>query len=284
MTAGAATYVTRIEESVIDGIPLLLSLPDGADHCPVVIHCPGFGGNKELALPLAYRLAQQGLACISFDPLYHGARYDAVLDHAADPICGGVYPPDSGLDTFLLFYRVIRQSALDVATLLAHCAEYPRLDAAQAGVTGMSMGAYASFLAFAEIPALRAAVPMMGVPTFARRWRDLLNECAWSSPEWATALEHLAPITAGHTAWVESIDPADRIAAAAPSALFIMSGDFDSDQPKHYVLDWLGPLRAAYQAAPARLRWTVYPVGHTVTLQMEADAAAWFAAHLAVDR
>ena len=197
-----------------------------------------------------------------------------------DAAYGGVYPPDSGLDTFLLFYQVIRQSALDVAALLAHSAGDPRLDVQRAGITGMSMGAYASFLAFAEIPALCAAVPMMGVPTFARRWRDLLHECAWSNPAWAAALEDLAPITAGQTAWVASFDPAERIAAAAPRALLIMSGDFDSDQPKYYVLDWLEPIRTAYQAAPARLRWTVYSVGHTVTPQMEADAVDWFSTHL----
>ena len=273
-------WTVNLEERTIAGIPSLLCLPVQPAQAPLVIVVPGFGGNKEQSLPLAYRLALRGLACLCFDPLYHGARYDTRLDHAMDAAYGGVYPPDSGLDTFLLFYQVIRQSALDVAALLARLAADERLDVQCAGVTGMSMGSYASFLAFAEIPALCAAVPMMGIPTFARRWRDLLHECAWSNPAWAAALKDLAPITARQAAWVASFDPADRIAAAAPRALFIMSGDFDSDQPKHYVLDWLEPIRTAYQAAPARLRWTVYPVGHTVTPQMEADAVDWFATHL----
>ena len=33
--------------------------------------------------------------------------------------------------------------------------------------------------------------------------------------------------------------------------------------------------------APERLRWTVYPVGHTVTPQMEADVVDGFVTHLA---
>ena len=271
----------RSEEYLITDIPTLLCLPANASHAPVVIDCPGFGGSKEQGLTLAYRLARRGLACLCFDPLYHGARYDARLERAADPAHGGTFPPESGLDTFLLFYRVIRQSALDVATLLDELAADERLDVRRAGVTGMSMGAYVTFLAFAELPALLAAAPMMGVPTFTRRWQDLLHECAWSNPTWAAALEQQADVIAGHTAWVASLDPAEKLSQAAPRALSIMSGDFDSDQPKHYVLDWLGPIRTAYQVAPERLRWTVYPVGHTVTPQMEADVVDWFVTHLA---
>ena len=271
----------HLEEGQIAGIPALLWVPVQREPAPVVVSIPGFGGGKEQALSLAYRLAQRGLACLSFDPLHHGARADGALEHAAAPEQGAVYPPDSGLDTFLLFYRVIRQSAADVATLLAHLAGDPRLDVARAGVTGMSMGAYAAFLAFAGQPALAAAVPMMGVPTFARRWQDLLDECAWSNPAWAAALAQVAEVTATHSEWVASFDPGASLRQAAPRALLIMSGDFDSDQPKHYVLDWLRPVRDAYQPAPERLRWNVYPVGHTVTPQMEEDAADWFATHLA---
>jgi dienelactone hydrolase len=271
----------NLEDRTIAGIPSLLCLRLQPAQAPLVIVVPGFGGSKEQAHALAYRLAQRGLACLSFDPLHHGARADGALENAADPAQGGVYPPDSGLDTFLLFYRVIRQSAADVAMLLAHLAGDPRLDVTRAGVTGMSMGAYAAFLAFAGQPALAAAVPMMGVPTFARRWQDLLDECAWSNPAWAAALAQVADVTAAHSAWVATFDPAEPLRRAAPRALLVMSGDFDSDQPKHYVLDWLRPLRAAYQATPERLRWNVYPVGHTVTPQMEEDAVDWFVTHLA---
>lgn len=272
--------IVHLEEGRIAGIPALLWVPVQREPAPVVASIPGFGGSKEQAHALAYRLARRGLACLSFDPLHHGARADGALENAAAPEQGGVYPPDSGLDTFLLFYRVIHQSAADVATLLAHLAGDARLDVTRAGVTGMSMGAYATFLAFAGQPALAAAVPMMGVPTFARRWQDLLDECAWSNPAWAAALAQVEDVTAKHSAWVTSFDPAEPLRQAAPRALLIMSGDFDSDQPKLYVLDWLRPVRAAYQATPERLRWNVYPVGHTVTPQMEEDAAAWFATHL----
>jgi pimeloyl-ACP methyl ester carboxylesterase len=247
----------------------------------VVFYIPGYTASKEAGLSLAYRLARRGLACVSFDPLYHGERYDPCLEQAADPGLGGVYPPETGLDTGMAFFHVIRQCALDVHTLLARLASDARLDVQRAGVTGMSMGAYASFLAFADIPALCAAVPMMGLPIFLHRWQDLLAESAWSNPAWAAALEQVASHTQRHSEFIQRIDPAERLLEAAPRALLIMNGDFDHDQPKQYVLNWLWAAKAAYAVCPEQLQWRVYPVGHTVTPQMEEDAAEWLARHLA---
>ena len=102
-----------------------------------------------------------------------------------------------------------------------------------------------------------------------------------STPEGTlAALDQVATTTQQYSAFVQRIDPAERLLRAAPRALLIMNGDFDSDQPKHYVLDWLRTARRAYMADPARLQWRVYPVGHTVTPAMEVDAVNWLVHHL----
>lgn len=270
-----------LERGKVDQIPYLALIPERVEPCPLIFSIPGYGGNKSWNLSLHYGLAQQGLACVSFDPLYHGERGDLRLGQAADPVYGGIYPAETGMDIFFLFLQVIRQCSLDVRTLLEYFAQDPRLDVERAGVTGHSMGAYASFLAFAEIPALRAAAPMMGIPTFAHRWQDLLDECALSNPAWAAALQQVEAQTARRTAFVEEIDPAGALRGSAPRALLIMNGDFDSDQPKHYALEWLRTARTAYAASPERLQWKVYPVGHVITPEMERDTIEWFARHLA---
>jgi hypothetical protein len=246
----------------------------------VVFYVCGFGGNKTGGLSLGYQLAQQGVACISFDPLYHGERYDPKVERAAEPALGGIYPPETGLDIGVVFFQVIRQCSLDIGRLLAYYANDTRLDMKRAGVTGVSMGGYASFLALAEIPALQAAVPMMGLPTFSRRWQDILDECKLSNDEWAESLAQVEPETQQYTAFIQDIDPAERLKRAAPRPLLIMNGDFDSDQPKRYVLEWVREAQPSYAAYPDHLRWNVYPVGHTATPQMERDAVAWFARHL----
>lgn len=203
-----------------------------------------------------------------------------MLEQAALPERGGVYPPDSGLDTFLLFYRVIDQCRADVQTLIDHFARDPRLDVTRCGVTGLSMGGDASYSILANVPQVQAAVPMIGVPSFTHRWRDLLDECAFSNPAWAAALDPVADQTHSNTAFVKSIDPFEKLKAAAPRALLMMNNDFDSDQPKHYAIECYRELRSSYAAQPDHLKINIYPAGHTVTPQMEHEAVAWFVSHL----
>ncbi len=257
-------------------IPTLLALPAGAHACPLVVFVPGYGATKEVGLSLAYRLGRRGMACISFDPLHHGERYDPHLDRAFEPELGGIFPREAGLDIYLNFLRCIRQSSADIATILDYFATDERLDVTRAGVTGHSQGGYVSFLALADIPVLKATVAMMGLPTFRQRWQDVLDESAWSNPEWGAAIAKVSEEAMERAAFVREIDPAGRLPALAPRPLLIMSGDFDTDQPKFYVLHWLRSLRPAYAAHPEMLRWNIYPVAHVMTDQMLDDAVAWF--------
>ncbi len=274
------TRDVKLETGAVAGIPILTCIPLRPRLCPLVFAIPGYGGTKTSLISLAYRLAQRGLACVSFDPLYHGERADARQYNAADPALGGIYPPECGMDTYRVFLQVIRQCSMDIQTLLPVFSADARLDVTRAGVTGFSMGAYVTYLALAEFPALKAGVAMMGLPAFLRRWQDLLDECALSNPTWAAAMSKVAAQTAETSAWIRGFDPAARLGEAARPALLAMNGEMDFDQPKYYVLDWLRAVRPAYAACPDNLRWNVYPVAHTLTSQMEGDAVAWFEQHL----
>lgn len=269
-----------IETQTIAGIPVLAILPEAAKRLPVVFYIPGYTSAKESGISLGYKLAQAGCCFVAIDPLLHGERFDRRLYDAADPSLGGVYPPETGLDIGMTFYRVIGQCLTDVRTLLEHFAGDVRVDPQRCAVTGSSMGGYASFLIFANVPQMLAAVPMIGIPTFTRRWTDLLDECAFSNPDWAVALGRVAEQARQHTALVAAMDPADGLPAAAPRGLLIMNCDFDSDQPKHYAIDFYRELLPAYGAMPEQLRLAIYPAGHTVTPDMERDAVQWIVGHL----
>jgi hypothetical protein len=276
--APALTDRTRLllDTGTVHGIPVLTIAPDRAERCPAIFFVSGFGGSKEDGLRLGYQLAQAGFFFISFDAWLHGERYDPWRDHAADASFGGIYPPESGLDTGVLFFRVIQQCLLDVQILIDHYARDPRTDMRHSGVTGLSMGGYASFLIFASIPTVQAAVPMIGIPQFSRRWRDLLDECAFSNPAWAAAIQRLDRQVREHTALIATIDPAERLKQSAPRALLVMNCDFDADQPKLYAVSFYRELRAHYAANPEKLQLNIYPAGHTVTPEMERDAVDWF--------
>lgn len=266
----------RVETQRIGEIPTLLAIPAGAQRCPIVFVVPGYGSGKESCLSLAYRLAERRIACIGFDPIQHGERHDRRLFQAHEPELGGIFPQETGLDIYSNFLRCIRQSSLDIATLMEHFASDPQLDTSRAGVTGHSQGGYTSFLALADIPSLKTAVPMMGLPTFVQRWQDVIDESAWSNLEWGDAIANVAAEVQERSRWIPEIDPATRLPAMPPRPLLIMSGDFDTDQPKFYVLHWLRDLRPVYTEQPDMLQWNIYPVAHVMTDQMLDDAVVWF--------
>jgi dienelactone hydrolase len=110
----------EIETATVATVPVLTVAPLQARACPVVLFIPGYGGQKEHGLSLGAQLAQAGLFVICFDPWLHGERAEPLRDLAADPAYGGVYPPESGLDIGVVFFRVIHQCLLDAQALLAH--------------------------------------------------------------------------------------------------------------------------------------------------------------------
>lgn len=265
-----------LEATIVRHIPVLTFTPTSAQACPLIFFIPGYGGKKESALSLGYQLASRGFFVVSFDPWLHGERYDPRLDHAADPVVGGIYPPETGLDTGALFFQIINHCQADVASLLDHYSGDGRWDGNRCGVTGLSMGGCASYLIFANLPQIQAAVPMIGIPSFTQRWLDILDECTFSNAAWATALAQVHEATAQQIDFIRQIDPVEKLLNATPRALLIMNNDFDTDQPKHYAVNLYRQLLPHYAATPDRLRLNIYPAGHVVTPQMEQDAVEWF--------
>ena len=269
-----------VENAWVGEIPVLCVASDDAVVRPVIFYIHGYGSQKESGLSIAYQLARQGFFVVSFDAWMHGERFDERIFRAAEPASGGVYPPESGLDIGAVFYRAIHHCLADVRTLIEHFAGDLRCDVTRCGVAGHSMGAYASFLIFANAPEVKAAVPMMGVPSFDRRWQDILDECAWSNADWAAAIAAQPARTAAVSQFIRAIDPYPLLAAAAPRALLMMNGDFDCDQPKSYSIYAYRELRHAWDAAPENLKLNIYPAGHVINAEMERDLVAWFVTHL----
>jgi fermentation-respiration switch protein FrsA (DUF1100 family) len=261
-------------------IPFLTVSQEDAVRLPVVIFIHGYGGTKESGLSLGYRLAQRGFFFVSFDAFLHGERYDAKLDNAWEPERGGIYPRETGLDIYFCFLEVIAQCLSDVRSLLRHFQGDTRADLGRLGVTGVSMGGYASYLIFSRMPEVQAAVPVVGIPNFTRRWQDLLDETRLSNPAWGEALARVEEQTERRLEFVREIDPYPALLKTAPRALMMINGDFDTDQPKHYALDLMRDLLPAYRDHPESLRLNIYPTGHTFNEEMELEAVGWFEKHL----
>lgn len=270
----------QLERIAISGIPTLMLAPSNAQGCPVIFFVPGYGGTKEAGLRIGYQLAQHGFFFLSFDPLFHGERYERQLDHASDPALGGIYSPDMGLDTCMTMFKVVHQCLADTRTLIEHLTPDPRVDIDRSGVTGLSMGGYASFLVFANLTQIQTAVPMIALPNFTQRWKDLLDETAFSNPDWAARLEKVKGQAEKHPQFIEKMDPYPKLKEVATKALFIMNCDFDFDQPKLYSIYAYRELLPHYQSDPDKLKLRIYPTGHQVIPLMEEDAVEWFCQHL----
>lgn len=269
-----------IEESLLGGIPILTVAEENSEQRPIVFFVHGFTSGKSQGLALGYELAKLGFYFVSFDADMHGERFDERLRH----ICGGkgeyVYPFESGLDVYLLMHEIIVQTARDVETLVAHFGESRQADTSKIGLTGFSMGGFATFYIAANNPDIRVAVPIAGLPGFAARWSDVVLETS-SYEMWAEAMGEVQAETEKRLAFMEAIDPFEKLTSFHPKPLMMVYGDKDIDSPKKYAVDLYRKLKPLYAACPDRLRLNIHDeAGHQLTPDMIQDICRWFSRYM----
>ena len=270
----------NLETYQVGGIPIMTLAHENAEHCPLVFFVHGFTSDKRQGLRIGYELAGRDLFFVGLDAAMHGERFDERLTTAWEPGEDKVYPPKSGLDAFFLMHEIVVQTGLDIDALLDHFDGDGRTDTGRVGVTGFSMGGFATFYIAATSPRVRVAVPMGGIPAFAARWEDVVLETL-SYRQWAMAMEQARAETAQRTAFMRRIDPFDRMAAFCPRPLMMIHGDRDLDSPKKYSVDLYRTLKPLYSEHPNRLRLNIHDeAGHELTPAMIQDAADWFCEHL----
>jgi len=269
-----------LEEKHIAGIPLLTMAAEGVRAAPLVFYIHGYTADKRQGIRLGMELAGEGYFFAALDASQHGERHDAQMGALLSGEGEYTYPLECGLDIFLHMHRTIVQIGADLDKLMARLGDWPELDVARTGVTGFSMGGFASFYLAATRPWVRTAVPIAGIPTFAARWDDVVLESS-SYPVWAAQMAAAEEETAAHYRFMGEIDPAPRLPAFAPRPLLMIQGDMDLDSPKKYAVDMFRTLRPHYKARPEALRLSIHDgVGHQLTNGMIRETAAWFDNHL----
>jgi pimeloyl-ACP methyl ester carboxylesterase len=269
-----------VETSTIGDIPVLTMAPELVAPRPAVFFVHGFRSDKREGLALGYALARQGFFFVSPDAPMHGDRPDPRLETMVSGKGEYVYPFESGLDVFYLMHQIIMQTARDLERLLAHFGTEGRIDADRVGLTGFSMGGFATFYAAANNPRIAVAVPIAGIPAFAARWRDVVLEAS-AYEKWAGAMRAAQTESARRTAFVQSIDPFEKLTGFFPRPLMMISGDRDIDSPKKYSVDLYRELVPVYAEHPARLRLVIHDeAGHELTRAMMEDVCGWFSRYL----
>lgn len=266
-----------LETNDITGIPVLTLACEGLQRAPVVFYFHGYTGNKADELELFYMLAKHEFFVVSIDAKWHGGRFDPKQRQFWNAHPEAIYPIEAGLDTYvMLLTKIVPQMARDVSTLIDHFSDDPRVDQNRIGVSGASMGGFATFLAAASEPRITAAAPLIAYPGFSLMWQQYTTEAA-SYEKWHKAMQAARPAMDQHTQLIGQIDPFDKIQAFAPKPLLIVQGDQDTHSPKHTSVALYQSLLPLYADHPERLRLGIHDgVDHRVTREMREEVTAWF--------
>ena len=269
-----------VEESLLAEIPIVTVAKESSEKQPIVFFVHGFMADKSQGLALGYQLAKLGFYFVSFDAYMHGDRFDSKLEQ----LCSGqgdyVYPFETGLDIFFLMHEIIVQIAGDIETLITHFDGSSKADTGRIGLTGFSMGGFSTFYVAANNPDIGVAVPIAGIPGFAARWSDVVLEAS-SYDQWAREMGQVQAQTEKRTAYIEAIDPFEKMTSFRPKPLMMISGDKDIDSPKKYSVDLYRKLKPLYAVCSDRLRLNIHDeAGHQLTSRMIEDTCRWFCLHM----
>lgn len=259
-----------IEETEVNSIPVVTIYPEGATSLPLVFFIHGYGADKEQGIDFGYRAAKEGMCFVAFDCREHGIRKTEQQRRFTD-----VYPPDTGMDTYIHMHEIIEQAGKDVDSLIEHFKDYKEIDSERIGVTGFSMGAFATFYIAANNRNIKAAAPIAGKPAFKKAWEDVLFSSA-TYKQWAEDIEKLTAESEQRMSYMAQLDPFDKMAEFAPRPLLIINGDQDTDQLFLYSLELYKMVKPFYKEKPNQLKLSMPFMDHILSHGAKKEVCTWF--------
>ncbi|MBN6204894.1 prolyl oligopeptidase family serine peptidase [Ralstonia pickettii] len=264
-----------IEDSLVSDIPILSIYQSELNEYPLIFFIHGYGGDREQAVDFGYMLAKKGFYYVSMDCKEHGIRGK---DNKSNRF-SNAFSPDTGLDTYVHMHEVIEQSAIDIQRLIEYFKSKDEVDSNKIGISGFSMGGYASFLIAANNPDIKVAVPIAGKPAFTKAWKDsILSTSTYN--QWSNHILDAQKEIAKRTDYFQMIDPFERLSRFAPKPLLIINGDQDTDSIFIYSLELYKKLIPFYAEQPENLQLSMPFVNHQFNYNMKHQACNWFEKHL----
>lgn len=266
-----------MENCIVDNIPILSIYQSELKKCPLIFFLHGYGGDCEQALDFGYMLAKKGFYYVSIDCKDHGMRKVNTETNKFSK----VFPPDTGLDSYVHMHEVIEQSAFDIQSLIEYFKSRDEIDKNKIGISGFSMGGYTTFYIAANNPDIKVAVPIAGKPSFIKAWKDSILSTG-TYEQWREPIQHAEKEIAKRTDYIEMIDPYEKLSNFSPKPLLMINGDQDTDSLFTYSLKLYEKLLPLYAEQPENLRFSMPFVDHQFNYYMKIEACNWFVKHLGI--
>jgi uncharacterized protein len=222
-------------------------------------------------------LPKKGFYYVSIDCKDHGKRKTINENNKFS----NVFPLDTGLDTYVHMHEVIEQSLFDIESLIEYFKSSDEIDSNNIGLSGLSMGGYATFYIAANNPNIKAAVPIAGKPAFTKAWKDSILSTS-TYEQWRKPIRNAEKEIAKRTAYIQMIDPYEMLSSFSPKPLLIINGDQDTDSLFIYSLELYEKLLPLYSEQPENLRLSMPFVNHQFNYDMKLEACNWFEKHLGI--
>ncbi|MUK87847.1 prolyl oligopeptidase family serine peptidase [Ornithinibacillus sp. L9] len=264
-----------IEDSLVNDIPILSIYQSELNKYPLIFYLHGYGGDREQAIDFGYMLAKKGFYYVSMDCKEHGKRETRNENNKFSE----VFPPNTGLDTYVHMHEIIEQSAIDIQSLIEYYKSRNEIDSSKIGITGFSMGGYASFYIAANNPNIKVAVPIAGKPAFTKAWKDSILSTG-TYKQWSEQIQNAEKEIAKRTEYFQRIDPYEKMSNFSPKPLLIINGDQDTDSLFIYSLELYKKLLPLYAEHPENLQLWMPFADHQFAYRMKLKVCNWFEKHL----
>jgi dienelactone hydrolase len=268
-------------------VPGLLFKPAGAQgRLPVVIALHGTGGNKETQLAFIRQMAGRGFIAIAIDGRYAGERSHHGALGTAD-YQAAIVKAWEGSGEHPFYYDTV----WDVMRLLDYLQTREDVDIRRVGLFGISKGGIETYLAAAADPRIAAAVPCVGVQSFAwalehNSWQARIHTVQ-SAFDAAARESGSAKDTAMVRRFYDRVVPGIygpfdgpvMVPLIAPRALLIISSDSDPNNPLPGAQLAFAAARRAYGRLGAEDHLEVklqMHTGHHVNADSLRQAMDWF--------
>jgi hypothetical protein len=247
---------------VADDLPLLELYRNGDETArPLLLIHHGFGSRKERKLQHAYMAAEAGFFVVLPDSARHGERQD--------PEFAALSEEEGGTRMIAL----TRQTAVDLAHLLALYSDDPRTSSDRTSLMGTSMGGMVvyEYLQRYGTAGIACAVPIISTPA----WKAMADHLQLQNPAFG---ELMTPELERE---IEEAEPREALLGLRDFPLLMLNAEDDEIMPIAHVREFYREMQRHY-SRPELLRLETYAgSGHMTTEEMMRSSIAWASRHTA---